>query len=456
MSNLSPLELSFFAMESNSRPMHAGGLMLFDSPPDGDTAALISTVMKSFRTTEPVTPWNRRPAFGLRSLPHWVTVDEVDLTYHVRRVTVSAPGSFQQLMELVTHLYPALLDRSRPLWETYVIDGLEGGQVAVFVKAHHSLADGVGGLKMFYGSLSVSPDDDPRPVWGPAPVRSRRSKKPKPAGKPQVSGIGRLLKVPGALAQVVPDVVNLARQGTAPPFRAAKMPAMAAQISSARSFAAFDLPLPEVKAIGKAFAGTVNDVVLSICDDAMRRYTDKAGGSDGRPMIALLPVSTRREGETASNAAGATLVRLGESSASPDERLKQIVAATTRAKAAMRNASPIAIQLQALSMLGCMELREQLPVARGWVPNVANFTLSNVPGAPPTELYLGRAQMTGMYATPIVSGSNAANFTLIPYLDTLCVGIGAARNVIPDTARLAELAVLAFEDLKSYSLANTE
>lgn len=449
MSNLSPLELSFFAMESGSRPMHAGGVMLFEPPPTGTTDTFISEVMDSFRTTEPVAPWNRRPAFGLRSLPHWVTVDEVDLTYHVRRVTVPAPGSFQQLMELVTHLYPALLDRSRPLWETYVIDGLEGGKVAVFVKAHHSLADGVGGLRIFYGSLSSAPNDDPRPVWGPS-----SSRRPKPASGAQTSGIVRLLRLPAALAQVLPDTVRLARDGTAPPFQAAKMASMAAHISAARSFAAFDLPLPEVKALGKAFGGTVNDVVLSVFDDAMRRYIEEVDGKDAGRMVALLPVSTRREGETASNAAGATLVRLGEPAASPAERLTQIVTATHRIKTAIRNASPIAFQLQALSMLGFMELREQLPVARGWVPNVANFTLSNVPGAPPTALYLGGARLVGMYAAPIVSGSNAANFTIIPYLDSLCVGIGAARNVIPDTARLAELAGLAFRELQACSPAD--
>jgi len=261
--------------------------------------------------------------------------------------------------------------------------------------------------------------------------------------------------MPGALVQVIPGVVNLARQGTAPPFQAAKMSSMAAHISAARSFAAFDLPLSEVKALGKAFGGTVNDVVLSVFDDAMRGYIEEVDGGGAGRMVALLPVSTRREGESASNAAGATLVRLGDPAAGPAERLTQIVAATQRIKTAIRNASPIAFQLQALSMLGFMELREQLPVARSWVPNVANFTLSNVPGAPPTALYLGRAQLVGMYAAPIVSGSNAANFTIIPYLDSLCVGIGAARNVIPDTARLAELAKLAFRDLQSCSPADT-
>jgi diacylglycerol O-acyltransferase / wax synthase len=444
MSLLSPLELSLFAIESPSRPSHAGGVMLFDSPPNGDADASVRQVMSSFLSTPPVTPWNRRPALGLGSLPHWETADVVDLAYHVRRITVPAPGTLSQLMEVVSYLYPPLLDRSRPLWEAYVIDGLEGGRMAVFFKAHHALADGVGGLRMIYGSLSSGPNDDPRPIWGPSPPR--REKSPR---RERANPVAQLLRAPRALAQAVGDAVRLAREGTAPPFVAVKTPSMAAHITAARSFAGFDLPLPEVKRLAKAFGGTANDVVLSICDDAMRRYVDEVGGAGMRPMVALMPVSTRREGETASNAVGATLVRLGERDAGPAERIKQVIAATQRVKTAVRGASPLAFQLQTLSMVGAMELREQLPVARGLLPNVANFTLSNVPGAPPSALYLGRAAMTGMYAVPIVNASNAVNFTLIPYLDSLWVGIGSARNLIPDTARLAELTKLAFQDLKT-------
>jgi WS/DGAT/MGAT family acyltransferase len=452
MAHMTPLEMSFFAVESTSRPMHAGSVMLFDPPPDGDVDAFIERIVARFRATAPVSPWNRRPILRLGSFPGWETVDDMELDYHVRRVTLPAPGSLAQLMELTSHLYPALLDRDRPLWEVYVIDGLEKGQTAIFVKAHHSLADGVGGLKMLFGPLSTAPDDDPRPLWAGSrtqPEARSRGARSRGAGGGTANQLARLARVPLTLGRVVPDTVRLAFEGTAPPFQAAKISTTPARISAARSFAALELPLSEIKRIGKAHGATVNDVLLTLADDAMHRYVDEVDGAGAGRMIALMPVSTRKEGDTASNAAGAALVSLGEPSATPVQRLAQIADSTRGVKEGIRRASPLAFQLQTFTMLGAMELREQLPFGRRVVPHVANFTLSNITGAPTTPLYLGRGRLTGLYAVPIVAGSNAANFTLLPYLDSLCIGIGAARNIISHTDRLAEFMRLSFEDLRA-------
>jgi len=445
MSRLTPLETSFFAMESPTRPMHAGGVMLFDAPEHGDVDTFVDDVFARFRATPAVPPWNRRPVIRL-PLPHWEAVENVELDYHVRRATLPRPGSIQQLMELVSHLYPTLLDRDRPLWEAYIIDGIEHARTAVFVKAHHSLADGVGGLKMFFGSLSNSPDDDPRPVWaGPRENSPRRSTSEESGW---ASRIARVAQMPRALAQSVPDTVRLALDGPAPPFMAAKTPTTGTHISAARSFAALELPLSDVKRVGKAHGATVNDVLLSLCDDAMHRYVSEEQGVDAGRMVAIMPLSTRKEGDEATHAAGAVLVSLGAPSATPQERIKQVVASTHHVKARVRRASPLAFQLQTFAVLAAMELREQLPVGRSLVPNVANFTLSNVSGSPSGALYLGRAQMAALYAVPIVTGSNAANITVIPYRESLCIGIGAARNLIPNTPRLAELIQASFAGLR--------
>jgi hypothetical protein len=224
---------------------------------------------------------------------------------------------------------------------------------------------------------------------------------------------------------------------------------MAERITSARSFAAFELPLSEVKAVGKRFGATVNDVLLSICDDAMQRYMSETGGASTSRMVCLMPVSTRREGDDSAMAAGATLVALAAPEATPAQRLRQITTVTRRVKDEVRHTSSLALQIQTLSTLASMELREQLPIGRGWVPTVANFTLSNISGGPERELFLGRARLVAFYAAPVVSGANAANFTLIPYVDKLCIGIGAARNLVADTARLATLAVSAWDELRT-------
>jgi WS/DGAT/MGAT family acyltransferase len=324
-------------------------------------------------------------------------------------------------MELVSDLYPPLLDRSRPLWEAYVVDGLERGRMAVFVKAHHALADGVGGLRMFHASMSEAPGSDPRPLWAAAPEPGpRRRTNDEHRGRSVVSKATELARVTPKVAAVLPAVLRLARTGPLP-FAAARTPSMAARTSPARSFATLDLPLAEVKEIGKQFGGTVNDVVLSVCDDAMQRYVRESDGACGGRMVSVVPVSTRRVGdESGSNAVAATLVALGAPDATPSARLRQVVS---------------------------MELREQLPIGRGLVPDVANFTVSNISGGPQKPLYLGEARLAGFYVTPIVGPSQAANFTVLSCQDSLCLGIGAARSIIPDTTQLARLARTSFDEL---------
>jgi diacylglycerol O-acyltransferase len=446
MSRLSPLELAFLALESPSRPMHAGGVMVFDPPEDGDPGDLVERIVTRFRQTQPAgLPWNVRPARGLASAPSWEVVARVELDYHVRRIALPPPGSTEQLIELVSYLYPALLDRSRPLWEAYVIEGLEGGRIAVFVKVHHSLADGASGIRMFHESLSETPNDDPRPLWA---VPSRIDSRPPPGGRGGRSAIGRLTALAGFGGQVAtlgPRALRLSIRGTAPPFTAAKTPTMAQPISPARSFAMLDLPLAEVKAVGKAFGATVNDVVLSVFDDAMQRYVGQSAG--GGRMVAVVAMSTRRDGDESANAVTASLVTLGSPKASPAERLEQVAASTRRMKSEIRRTPALPLQLQMLWILGAQELRERLPIARGTVPLLANFTVSNISGGPRERLYLGRARLTGLYVTPIAPPAQAANITLLSYQDTLCVGIGAARNVLPDTAELARLAATSFDEL---------
>jgi diacylglycerol O-acyltransferase / wax synthase len=450
MGRLTPLDLSFFVMESAARPMHSGATMILDPPPDEDPLDTVERTLKAFRGTEPVAPWNQRAVVGLRSLPHWETVPDVDLEYHVRRIALPAPGSMVELMELVSHLYPAQLDRTRPLWEAYVIDGLEHGRIALFLKGHHAAADGVSAMRMVLGSLDEAPHHDPRAPWG---VGTRA-----PSPLPAVAGRGEIDVVVGAakrmagLATAVPKLLpaslRLLRDGLPAPFSAARTETMAAKISTARSFATFDLPLDEVKRVAKRFDGKVNDVMLSVCDDAMHRYLLESEGNRAGRLVTLMAFTTRPTGdETAGNAVAGALVALGAPEALPNERLGQIVSATKRVKAEVRRAASLPLQLKTMSLIVAMELREDLPIGRGWVPNVANLILSNLPAGPRHPLYLGRAKLAGLYVAPLVPPSTAVNFTVLSYDGSLCVGVGAARNIIPYTRRLAELATQSFTEL---------
>lgn len=452
MNRLGVVDTAFFALESPTRPSHAGVLMLF-TPPDGETGPEFARrILAAFRSIPPATPFDRHPV--LQPLPHWVTDDEVDLDYHLRALALPAPGSREQLMETVGELYVALLDRSRPLWECYLIEGLATGEVALFYKLHHGLADGISGARMLFGSLSASPEEQAiTALWGP------RKKRPRCEPADRRSGPARTLQLVGRqartmvgvgrrLAEIVPEAVGLIRGARALPFTAPRLASAEKRQSPARSFATFDLALSEVKRVADRAGGSINDVVLSVCDDAMRRYLAEQGDTVTRPLIASMAVSTRAPGDDKpSNAAALAQVELGAPDAAPAQRLKQIIGSTTALKAGVRGMAPGVLELESVVFLAAAQLREELPFGRGVVPQAANMLVSNIPGGPPEALYLSGARLESLYAAPIVPPAHAVNITLASYADKLCFGIGAARNVIPDTARIAALALQSFDEL---------
>jgi len=439
--------------------MHAGALMLFD-PPAGESATdFAARLVAEFRSVPPVAPFNRRPDLTLGRLPRWVTDDDVDLNYHVRHIALPAPGTPQRLMELVGHLYVPLLDRNRPLWECYVIEGLHGGAVAVFCKLHHGLADGISGARLLVGPLSTSKTHRAiRPIWAPQPAPSRPashtiSPNPDPPNqrdllKPLMGQVQTVAGTAQRIVEVVLQVAGLRRGARALPFSAPRLTVDARPQQPSRSFAIFDLPLSQARCVAEHVGGSVNDVILAVCDDAMNRYLAANGEKLTGPLVASIAVSTRANGDdTPSNAAALAQVRLGAPDASPRERLEQIVARAAAVKTQVRQSSKGVLELETAVYMGGAQLREELSVSRQNVPPVANIVVSNIPGNADKQLYLGGAPLTGMYAVPIVPPSHLVNFTLVSYRDNLCVGVGAAHNVIPDTTRIAELARQSFAEL---------
>src|ERR1700746_1190575 len=161
-------------------------------------------VVAEFRRTPPVAPFNRRPDLTLGRLPHWVTADSVDLNYHVPHIALPGPGTPAPLIVLCGHLYVALLDRSQPLWECYVIEGLQDGAIAVFYKLHHALADGISGARMLIGSLSTAKTRRTiRPIWAP------RALSPRPVSKAPAKG---RVDPPKPLPMLVQTIVGAARR----------------------------------------------------------------------------------------------------------------------------------------------------------------------------------------------------------------------------------------------------
>ena len=175
MSKLAPLDLAFLLMENSSSQMHMACYQLLRIPARQKTT-FVTTLLDAYRNSEVASPFNQQLKWLDHGVASWEQV-EPDLKYHVRHLAVAAPGTMEQFYELVSFLNAPLLDRNRPLWECYIIEGLEDNQCAVLIKLHHALVDGASGLKLFQNSMNTSAADKSiRAMWTPMAEAPKKKK----------------------------------------------------------------------------------------------------------------------------------------------------------------------------------------------------------------------------------------------------------------------------------------
>lgn len=451
---IDPIALLFLSIETPERAATMSGVGIYD-PPQREGDGFGQKVLRAFRAAAVHPPFERRPTWIRHGLPAWEIV-EPDLSHHVRHVALPAPGSLHQLFEVVGMLYAPLLDRNLPLWECYVIDGLKGGRVAIMIKVHHALLDGMATMRLLRESHSELPHDDHiRPMWG-QPPRQDRGSLGKRSDRLDKSASGASLApftgMLSALAGTANAVLAMGRGalGASDPVRLWATPnALNNTVrSSARSYAGFALPLRRVKAAGRALGVTVNDVVLSIVDDGANRYLTQLGKPASAPLVALVAISLRGEGDASGgNVAAALPVRLGENRAAPRRRLQGIARTMREFKDAARRTPRPLLQALTVGVFVTQTVLDLLPALGGAVPSY-NLIVSNMSG-PPRTLYLGGARLVGFVGTPIVPPGAGLNVTLLSYDDKLWFSIGATREAVPDAPALARCIEAAFADLRA-------
>jgi diacylglycerol O-acyltransferase / wax synthase len=455
--HLSGMDAMFLHVESAEMPMHVGSLNVLELPP-GYAGDFFDEV-KAFvaRHLHLATIFTRKLAlmpFDL-SNPVWVEDEDIDLEHHVRHVTLPRPGTNRQLQQVVARLHSSLLDRSRPLWEFVIIDGLKSGQVALYTKVHHSGVDGQSSVEMAKAMFDPSPA--PRAIRPPRPKAKR--------GDYQL-GVAELasaaIRNTGSqylkLAKMVPDMARAAKGLLMPvtdesgnrqwPIRSA-MKGMAPRtplnvpVTNQRSFAGKTVPVAEVKAIAKAFEVSFNDVVLATCAGALRRYFLDSGELPAKPLTSAVPVSLRSAGdERADNQVSMLVMDLATDEADPVARLKRISAVSTRRKSmmdGMRSAIPMDFPMFAAPWLvsGMASLYGRSRLANV-LPPVANVIISNVTGVP-TALYFAGAKLISNYPVSIVGHGMALNITVQSYDGRLDYGLIACRRAMPDIDELGNL-----------------
>lgn len=472
MKRLTGLDATFLHLESAEMPMHVGALHIFELP-KGFRGSFASALRRHLGERLPLAPPLRRRLWMMPmnlTNPVWVDA-EPDMALHVveHRLPASrskTAGDLAALEKLVGKLHVQLLDRRRPLWKFHVIDGLAPAadgrrRVAMYTQLHHAAVDGQAAVALANAILDVDPDPAARDIrTSTRPKRFRLSLVEMISGAvtSEVQQITQLIRaLPGTAGSLGSAAGGIARRSALVSGRRAAgslalAPRMAlnAPVTAGRAFAAVTLPLPALKALGKAHAATLNDLVLWLCSTALREHYAARRELPRKSMVAAVPVSLRAKGDTsADNQASMTLLSLGTHVADGGRRLAHIQAATRSMKRTLskvKNVLPTdfpSLGVPWLTSAASALYRR----ASAKLPPVANVAISNVPG-PPLPLYLAGARMLTNYPCSIVTHGLGLNITVQSYDQSLDFGLMADAQAMPDVRQLAAGIAAAFEALR--------
>jgi diacylglycerol O-acyltransferase len=451
MQRLTGLDASFLYLETPSSHMHVAGLMILDpsSVEGGVSLEAVKAVYGARLHLAP--PFRRRLAqvpLGLHH-PLWIEDPDFDLDYHIRATALPSPGTAEQLATLVGRLSAIPLDRTRPLWEVWVIEGLEDGNVAVLSKVHHAAIDGASGNELTVALLDLTPEiaeHEPDEEWVPDLVPSDielLTYALTSLARQPVRVARALSKTAGAAMAVRRhnrEVPNLVPPPS--PFSAPRTSFNTA-ITPRRSFAFTSVSLPTVKAVKNATGSTVNDVVLGLCAGALRRYLDEHGEHPDGPLVAMVPVSVRSEDEkdAMGNRVSSMFASLATDVDDPIERLRVIHDCMAEVKVQQKAIGADTLgdwaEFAAPALAGrAARLYSRTRMADRHRP-LFNVTISNVPG-PPFPLYSIGARMVSNFPVGPIMDGGGLNMTVMSYLDQLDFGLQACPDVLPDVWSLAE------------------
>jgi WS/DGAT/MGAT family acyltransferase len=434
---LSPADRSSLAAELGPVNMAVGGLLIFEDGPGMRYEEVVARVDDRLHLVPRYRQRLQGTAAGFAN-PVWVDDHDFDIRWHVRRAVLPEPGGGSELAELVGREMSRRLDRTRPLWELTVIEGLADGRAGLLARMHHALVDGVAAVDI--GTVLLDPSPEPLHIAAP-------DEPWEPRAYDRTRHLARLAATPVVRAQKL--LLDSATRALSPdPRRAAgdiwsatellveltklrpsaPMTPLNAGLGPNRRFAFASAALADLKRAGKAEGGTVNDALLAAVAGMLRRYLEHAGQSPAKPLVALVPVSVRRSGEEGGNAISTVLVDLPVDEAGPRERIARI------------HESMTAIKESAAIRAGAL-----LVGASGWAPPLVSSTLaratgglrafnvvvSNVPG-PQQPFWLNGCRLLAVHpAVPLNPATQGLTVGIVSYDGTVCFGLLADRDLDP-------------------------
>jgi WS/DGAT/MGAT family acyltransferase len=405
-------------------------------------------------------PWNRRlkHAFNLNPVPAWIEDDNIDLEYHVRHAALPWPGGERELGELVGRLHTTPLDLARPPWECTIIEGLAGERFALFVKMHHSLIDGISGMKML--ERAMSPDAakslELPPFWATGlspPKKPGRSGPPPTVANATAAAIEGLSVQARSLPQLAAAFGKILKRigdpsdGMVVPFDA-PLSLLNGRVREKRRFATQQFPLLRLRTLADAAGCTINDIVLTLCGGALRRFLQEREALPDKSLTAGIPVSVRpKDDENTGNAISFIVATLGTDIEDPAERLRAVRASVLHAKAHVQGL-PRQAMLQYTMLLMAPTIVTLLTGIGGRTRPMFNITISNVPG-PDKPLYFRGAELLAIFPASIVTHGQALNITCESYAGQMNFGFTGCHTSVPSLQKLAVYAAEALAELEA-------
>ena len=461
---LSNLDASFLALESRTTHMHVGAVAIFGPGPytneDGVDIGAIRNLVDA--RLDSIPRYRQRLAsIPLEGHPVWVDDEHFQLDYHVRHIALPHPGTEEQLKALVGRLMSQQLDRTRPLWELNVVEGLEGGGFAIVSKIHHCMIDGMSGIDLMAVILDFAPDVEivePEP-WTPRPAPNGTELAVREVSRTISRFIGSL----GDISELIGDIEDI-RDDWVHRLRAAgaslssgwltqtgKTP-LNGEIGPARWFDWLELPLAEVKEIKNAHEVTVNDAMLAVVAGAVRRYLltegemseDEVADVEFRIMA---PVSVRTEDEkgTLGNKVAMWLMTLPVAEPDPAVRVQIVKEETKNLKEtdqALGASTLVQVSTGAPATLVSLATR----LARG-VVRPFNMTVTNVPG-PQFPMYMAGSQMLATYPLVPLWQSHGVGVAMFSLNGNIDIGLNMDRTVIADPAVFGQCMQWSFKEMR--------
>ncbi len=452
---IKPNDAAWLMVEKPEQPVHVACLAICSKPEGAPRGYLRDWVDRWRECRSFAAPFNYRYRPGLA--PMWEQLDDadIDLEYHLRHSALPEPGSERELGVLVSRLHSHRLDRRRPLWECHVIEGLEHGRFALYVKMHHSQVDGVGGIRMVQRSFTAdAAERNLPPIWSigmGGQARASEDGRERPArktpGETMREQLATLRPLGKAMLELWRDARGEGDGEAAVPFDAPKT-VFNGRIHGPRRFATQHYELARVKRLAKRAGVTVNDIFVAICAAALRRYMIERHELPAQTLTAGLPMSVRPAGDAAvGNAFSMIFARLHTDIRDPLERLEAISRSARAAKARVERLPKAAVNSYTMLSMGPYMLQLMLGLG-GYSRPLSNIVISNVPG-PAETLYFNGARVEEFYPISLLFNGQALNISVVSYAGQFNLGFTGCRDSLPSMQRLAVYTGEALEELEA-------